>query len=115
MSMTFSQRVDWSKPYLTGIVIGLIAAPIIGFSAGWVSTTGSRNEAVQNARVDTLAGICEGAAQKLATAQSLDLSAVKGYENRAKREELVAQALAEMTVPADILTKVTSGCNRTLA
>jgi hypothetical protein len=114
-TMSFSQRVEKAKPYLTGIVIGLIAAPIIGFSMGWVSTTGSRTEAVQTARIDTLAGICEGAAEKLAAAQSLDLATVKGYENRAKREELVAAALSGITVPDDLLTRVTSGCNRTLA
>ena len=55
--MTFSQRVDSGKPYLTGFILGLIAAPIIAFSAGWVSTSGARAEAVENARGETLTGI----------------------------------------------------------
>ena len=44
--MTFEQRLAASKPYITGFVLGLIAAPIIGFGAGWVSTSGARASAV---------------------------------------------------------------------
>lgn len=107
--------VETSKPYIVGFVIGLIAAPIIAFSAGWVSTSGARAAAVEGARVDTLAGICSTTAERLAAAQNTDLATLKGYDNRVKREELVAAALADFQVPEDLLKKVSSGCNRTLA
>jgi len=113
--MTFNQRVETSKPYIVGIVIGLIAAPIIAFSAGWVSTTGARTAAVEDARVETLAGICSANAKQMAAAQSTDLATFKGYDNRAKREEFVASVLVGITMPDDLVKKVSIGCNRTLA
>ena len=113
--MTFDQRVQTGKPYLMGFILGLIAAPIIAFSAGWVSTSGASATAVENARVETLAGICSGAVGRLAAAQSTDLAAIKGYDNRVKREELVAAAVADLQMPEDLVRKVSSGCSRTLA
>ena len=113
--MTFDQRVQAGKPYLTGFILGLIAAPIVAFSAGWVSTTGARAEAVENARVETLAGFCSATAGRLAAAQSTDLATIKGYENRVKRQELVTAAMEDIQVPEDLTTKVSNGCNRTLA
>jgi hypothetical protein len=113
--MTFSQRMETGKPYFTGFILGLIAAPIIAFSAGWVSTTGARASAVENARIETLAGFCSTTAERMATAKATDLATLKGYDNRAKREELVAAAMADIQVPDDLVTKVTNGCNRTLA
>ena len=113
--MTLNQRIEAGKPYLTGFVLGLIAAPIIAFSAGWVSTSGARAEAVENARIETLVGFCSNAAERDAAAASTDLATVKGYDNRAKREEMVAAAMAGMQVPEELLKKVANGCNRTLA
>ncbi|HEX9905762.1 MAG TPA: hypothetical protein VGA77_12420 [Propylenella sp.] len=113
--MTFDQRLTVAKPYLTGFVLGLIAAPVVAFSAGWVSTSGARAEAVENARVETLAGICSYSAERIALAKSTDLASIKGYDNRAKREELVAAAMADLQVPDELARKVSSGCNRTLA
>ena len=100
---------------MTGFVLGLIAAPMIAFSAGWVSTSGASATAVENARIETLAGICSGTVGRLAAAQNTELTAVKGFENRVKREELVAAAMAEIHTPENLVRQVTSSCNRTLA
>jgi hypothetical protein len=113
--MTFDQRAAAAKPYITGFVIGVIAAPVIAFSAGWVSTSGARTQAVENARVETLANICSANAERIAAAESTDLAALKGYNNREKREEMVAAALANVQLPDDISKKVTAVCNQTLA
>jgi len=113
--MAFNQRVEASKPYIVGFVLGLIAAPIIAFSAGWVSTSGARASAVENARVETLAGICSSSVGRAAAAQNADLATLKGYDNRAKREEFVAAAIADIQMPEELVKKVSSGCNRTLA
>ena len=51
----------------------------------------------------------------MAAAQSTDLATLKGYDNRVKRDELVAGAMADIQVPDELKTKVTNGCNRTLA
>jgi hypothetical protein len=113
--MTFDQRVAAAKPYITGFVIGVIAAPIVAFSAGWVSTSGARTQAVENARVETLANICTANAERMAGAQNTDLATLKGYKNREARGELVGAALANVQVPDDISTKVSRLCDQNLA
>jgi hypothetical protein len=113
--MTMSQRIQNGKPYIWGFVAGLIAAPIIGFSAGWVSTSGARAEAVEGARVETLAGICTSHAQKSWAEQNMDVAALKGWDNRVKREELVATAMSGIEVPEPLVKKVSNGCNKSLA
>src|SRR5687767_3601926 len=113
--MTIAERVEHGKPYLTGFIIGLIAAPVIAFSAGWVSTTGARAEAVENARIDTWAGICSAAAARSWAAESTEPVSLKGWESREKRQELVAAALGGIDVPEPLLKKVAAGCDRTLA
>jgi hypothetical protein len=112
--MTFDERMRVGKPYITGFILGLIAAPIIAFGAGWVSTSGARADAVEGARVDTLASVCSASAGRIATAEGSDITTFKGYENRAKRDELVTAAMADLQVPDDIAKKVANGCNRTL-
>ncbi|MDC7264381.1 MULTISPECIES: hypothetical protein [unclassified Shinella] len=106
--MPFHLSIENAKHYLVGFILGLVAAPLIAFNAGWVSTASAQAEAVKFARVETLEGICS------ATASSTDLATVKGYEIRAKRDELAA-ALADIQVPADLLSKVTFDCERTLS
>jgi hypothetical protein len=113
--MTMNSRIQNGKPYVWGFVAGLIAAPIIAFSAGWVSTSGARAEAVENARVETLAGICTSDAQKSWAEQNMDLAALKGWDNRMKREELVAASMSGIAVPEPLVKKVTNSCNKSLA
>jgi len=113
--MTFNERITSGKPYVWGFVFGLVAAPIVAFSAGWVSTTGARADAVENARIETLAGVCSDAALKSWELQNTDLAAIKGYDNRVQRQELIEETLADIQVPEELVTKVTNGCNRTLA
>ena len=113
--MELDQRIKTGKPYAWGFAAGLIAAPIIAFSAGWVSTTSARNDAVETARVETLTDFCSAAAQKSWAAQNLDLAALKGYDNRTKREELVAVSMAGIQVPELLVKRVSNGCNKTVA
>ena len=113
--MTISERIEHGKPYLTGFIFGLIAAPVIAFSAGWVSTTGARAEAVENARVETWAGVCSSSAARSWAEQSIQPASLKGWESREKRQELVAAALAGIQVPEPLVRKVAAGCERTLA
>ena len=113
--MTFDQRWAAGKPYVTGFVLGLIAAPIIAFSAGWVSTTSARSAAVEDARVETLAGICSSSVGKIAATGNTDLATLKGYDNREKREAMVTTAMADIQVPADLAKKIANSCSRTLS
>jgi hypothetical protein len=113
--MTMNERIQNGKPYVWGFVAGLVAAPIIGFSAGWVSTSGARADAVETARVETMADFCSAAAEKSWAAQNMDLAALKGWDNRAKREEVVAAAMAGIQVPELLVKQVSNGCSKTLA
>ncbi|MEY9199312.1 hypothetical protein ABIA16_004491 [Sinorhizobium fredii] len=113
--MTFDQVLERTKPYAIGLIVGLFAAPIIGFSAGWITTTTASTQAAEEARVAALAGICSSAAGRMATASSTDLAALKGYDNRAKRDELVASIMTDIQVPADILGRVSTSCSRSLS
>lgn len=76
--MTFDQVLERTKPYAIGLVVGLIAAPIIGFNAGWITTTTASTLATETAGVDALSGICSSAAGRMATANSTDLATLKG-------------------------------------
>lgn len=112
--MTFDQRLTVAKPYVTGFVVGLIAAPIIAFNAGWISTTSARATAVEEARIEALAGICSSSVGKLASSGNTDLAALKGYDNREKREAMVTTAMADIQVPADLAKKIANSCSRSL-
>ena len=109
--MTASRRV----PYITGFVLGLIAAPIIAFSAGWVSTTGARADAVENARIESLAGVCSDTVQKSFASQNMDLATLKGWDNRTARNELVAKTMADITVPDQLAAQIGAECSKALA
>jgi hypothetical protein len=115
MAMTFDQRVATAKPYITGFIVGIIAAPVIAFSAGWISTSGARAEAVENARIETLAGVCSDHVQRSFAAQGMDLATLKGWDNRTARDELVARTMADIEVPDSLAGKITSGCSKSLA
>lgn len=113
--MSFNQRMETAKPYLIGFVFGIIAAPIIAFGAGWVSTSGARAEAVEDARIETLTGVCSHKAEQIAAAQDIDPTTLKGFANRDNRTELVASAMADMSVPEAFASRIKSSCNRALA
>jgi hypothetical protein len=113
--MTYRESVANAKPYVTGLIIGLIAAPIVGFSAGWVTTSGASADAVENARIETLAGVCADAVQKSFASQSMDLATLKGWDNRAARDDVVAKTMATIEVPDLLAANIRAGCGKTLA
>jgi ABC-type uncharacterized transport system permease subunit len=102
-------------PAVWGIAGGVVGGAIVAFSFGWVTTMSNANTMVQDANIATLASFCSATAGRIAAAESTDLTTLKGYDNRVKREELVKAAMADMEVPEVLKTKVTSSCNRTLA
>jgi hypothetical protein len=57
------EKWEAAKPILKGLVLGLVAAPIIIFWAGWAVTPGTIEEKVHAAIVDTKASICAARAR----------------------------------------------------
>ncbi|MQW29917.1 hypothetical protein CN177_24840 [Sinorhizobium meliloti] len=81
-----------------------------------ISITGYHDgQAAETPRVDALTGICSSAAGRMATARSTALATLKGYDNRAKRDERVAVIMTDIQVPADILDKISTSCSRSLS
>lgn len=113
--MNMNDRIEAAKPYITGFIVGIIAAPIVAFSAGWVSTTSSRDMAVENARVEIFTNLCSARAGEAAAAGMIDLATLRGFSNRVRREELVTSVMADMQVPDSLVARVTTGCGRTFA
>ncbi len=113
--MTYAQNAARTKPYVTGCLVGLLAAPIIAFSAGWVSTSGARADAVENARVETLAGVCSNVVIRSFASQNLDLATLKGWGNRAAREDIVAKTMTGIEVPDLLASRITAECSKVLA
>lgn len=113
--MSFSDRITTGKPYVWGFVVGLVAAPIIAFSAGWVATSGAQATAVENARVETWAGMCSEIAQRSVESESIDLASLAGWDNRAARDEFVARAMADIEIPEGLARRVSGECSKTFA
>src|SRR6056297_2832172 len=104
--MNFNDRIEAAKPYILGFVVGIIAAPAIGFGAGWVATSSAQAEAVENARIETLSSVCSASAHRAVASRDGDLDALKGFSNRAAREEVVTAAMADITVPENLVRRV---------
>ena len=113
--MTLDRIFEWTRPYAIGLGVGLFAAPIVGFNAGWLTTTTASTRAAETAQVDAFAGICSSAAGRMAAARSTDLAAIKGFDNRAKRDEFVAAIMTDIQVPAGLAGKVGTNCSRSLS
>lgn len=78
IALTFEQGLERTKPYTIGLVVGGFAAPIVGFNAGWITTTTASAQAAETPRVDALTGICSSAAGRMATARSTGLATLEG-------------------------------------
>lgn len=65
IALTFEQGLERTKPYTIGLVVGGFAAPIVGFNAGWITTTTASAQAAETPRVDALTGICSSAAGRM--------------------------------------------------
>jgi hypothetical protein len=89
--MTAKERFEAAKPYIKGVVGGLVLAPIIAFSFGWVVTTGTMNEAVASAKIEQLAAVCANAATAHWTSENKEMAALEGWEHRDDRENLAKQ------------------------
>lgn len=83
-------KFEQIKPYVTGIVIGLIAAPVIAFSFGWIVTTGSMETSVQEAKLQVLAAACADRATAYRTAENITTD-ISGWQERDAREQIAGR------------------------
>jgi hypothetical protein len=83
------------KPFLWGAVLGSLALTIAAFSAGWIVSSGARDEQVKAAAIDAQARICVAMAQahRTATADATDLSGMQARDAREALAKTFAIAL----------------------
>jgi len=70
------------KPVLGGAVGGILVATVAAFSFNWIYTAGTLNEQVHQARVSSLAQICESNAEHYWTdEQGMKMAKLEGWGN----------------------------------
>lgn len=108
--MPISEKLEQLKPYALGAVGGILATLIVSFSAGWVVTAGTMNEAVAQAKVQQLAAVCAQRAQAHWTSQNKDVAKLQGYEAWETRDELATQFAAGLPDMEAIEDEVVDEC-----
>ncbi len=101
------------KPFIWGAVLGGIAVTIVGFSADWVVTTGSRDQQVQSAWVDGQAGICTALVQAHRNAAG-DVTDLTLYDARATRDEFAKTFAVALPGEAAAAPDVVKACSTML-
>lgn len=86
-----------AKPYLVGGAIGVVAVAVVEFSAGWVVTSGTMAEEVQNARTNAYATVCATNSLESWKAENNDMAELEGFSND-QRDALIER---NMPVLAD--------------
>jgi len=106
---------EWFKPAVGGAVAGAIVIAIIGFSAGWVVTSGSAHEMAEQqgekAVIAALTPICvaqfKGQAQDVRTTK---LAALKGESSWARGDFVEKQGWATMPGAKEPEDEVADAC-----
>jgi hypothetical protein len=80
-------KQEMIKPFAWGLVTGGTAIAIVAFSAGWVVTTGARDQQVQAAMVDGQASICASLVQSHRVSSG-DVTDLSGWGARDARKAL---------------------------
>lgn len=112
--MAVGDALTKTKPFVFGLVVGVAVAAIVGFSTGWVVTAGAKERAVWTAKVDRLAAICAAQATDQWQAQGGDVAALRGWDGREKREQLVEQVATALRLEGPLARDVGSECSRRL-
>lgn len=76
-----------AKTFIGGLVIGLIAAAVTGFSMGWVVTAGTAELQVREAKLDQLAAICASRV-RVHLEKTEVVEDLSGWEKRDERKAL---------------------------
>lgn len=97
------------KPFLVGLVGGIVLAPIVAFSTDWVVLTGKMNAELRNTRTELLATVCALEAKEdwQVMANPPELS---GWDNRDARSELAKQSAFVLPGKESAASKVVDEC-----
>lgn len=113
-TMAIRDTIKSAKPFVFGLVVGIILAIVVGFGAGWVVTAGAKEQAVRTATVDRIAGVCAVQARGRWQAQGEELGALRGWANRETRETLAREVTVALGLEEALQGDVTRECGRLL-
>lgn len=108
---------DWwakYKPSFIGFGIGLVVAPILMFSSGWVVSSSDVSKAANEATIEAWSTVCINRSTERANETNRPLSDLSGWDNREARQTFVNAIVADMGIPETIRASVTNGCSRSL-
>jgi hypothetical protein len=108
--MNIGEYVTTIKPYAGGAVIGAVGLAIVAFSADWVVTKGTMQENVKNAKISTLAQVCERTAENNWKKQGRKLSELEGWDND-QRQELAKQFAPAVIESGEIREDIIDQCD----
>lgn len=108
--MTNKERFQSFKPMIGGVVVGVIATLIVGFTGGWLVTSNTMAEEVRSARVAAYGEVCAANSVADWKGSGQMTTALEGWDNRDARE-----ALAKRFMPAtagDLTSDIQRACER---
>ena len=106
---------EWIKPAIWGVVAGAVLFAIIGFSTGWVVTSGTaqemaerrKNEAILAALTPVCVAQFKSQAQQV---RSRELAALEAEDSWQREEYVVEQGWATMPGAKEPNTEVAEAC-----
>ncbi|MBK1668815.1 hypothetical protein CKO28_12315 [Rhodovibrio sodomensis] len=102
------------KPVVAGAIGGIVVAAIVAFSLNWVYTAGAMAENVHQAKVQTLAQVCEANAEKFWTqTKNMKMAKLEGWDNE-NRSELAKQFTPQLPNDASFHEDVVDACDDAL-
>lgn len=109
------QIPEWVKPAVWGAVAGAAAVAIIGFSAGWVVTSGTANQMVsqekKQAVIAALTPVCVAQFKSLTQQQQqVQLAALKGESSWKRGDFVEEQGWATMPGTKEPNAEVADAC-----
>jgi len=105
--------MEKAKLLLGGAVLGIALAAIVGFSADWITTAGTRDKQVREAKIAGQAAICATLVRRHreTTGDTTDLS---GWDARDRRQELATQFAVVPFGETELDKKVVDACAEAL-
>lgn len=102
------------KPVLAGAVGGIAVAAIVAFSLNWIHTAGAMNENVRQAKIATLAQVCESSAERHWTQdQGMKMAKLEGWDNE-NRSKLAKQFAPKLPNDESFREDVIEACDEAL-
>jgi hypothetical protein len=103
-----------AKPFVWGLVSGIVVATVVGFGAGWVVTAGAKEQAIWTAKTNRLASICAAQATDHWRADGKDPTDLSGWDKREQREALAEQVAGAWRLEERLQRDVMAECGRML-